>query len=178
MIGGLSLGCFFFGQYRAGVEGLVGEEALRLARTMAFATLSLSQLFHAFNLRHPTRSIFSLGLFSNPYLVGAFVIGFVLQGTVITLPGLAGFFKVVTLGWGDWLIVLLFSAFALTINEIAKIFLRARAGEALGLEQGSPSALDFTLRARQQRRARKEVHGNPHIRILWSRRVHPEGYRE
>jgi Ca2+-transporting ATPase len=129
VIGGLSLGCFFLGQYRAGVEGLAGEEALKLARTMAFATLSLSQLFHAFNLRHSTRSIFSLGLVSNPYLVGAFVLGFILQGAVITLPGLADFFKVATLGWGDWLIVLLFSAFALTINEIAKVFLRARAAK-------------------------------------------------
>ncbi|HOX30765.1 MAG TPA: cation-translocating P-type ATPase [Spirochaetales bacterium] len=124
VIGGLSLGCFFLGQYRAGIEGLAGEEALTLARTMAFATLSLSQLFHAFNLRHPTRSVFSLGLLSNPYLVGAFVLGFALQGVVITLPGLASFFKVATLGAGDWLIVLAFSAFALAINELAKLLRR------------------------------------------------------
>src|SRR5438093_9669594 len=44
---------------------------LRGPRTLAFTTLSLAQLAHAFNCRSDTRSIFELGWTSNPRLIAA-----------------------------------------------------------------------------------------------------------
>jgi len=129
IIGGLSIGAFFLGLYRAGVEGLVGDDALQEARTMAFCVLSLSQLFHAFNLRHPNKSLFSLGVLTNKFLVGAWVVGFFLQCTIVLIPSLAAFFKVTVLNLEDWLIVLGLSIFAWVINEIIKIFKRAYAAK-------------------------------------------------
>ncbi|MEN6297746.1 MAG: cation transporting ATPase C-terminal domain-containing protein, partial [Rectinema sp.] len=126
VIGALALSAFFIGMNRATVEGLTGDAALKLARTMAFATLSLSQLFHAFNLRHPTRSLFSIGIFGNRYLVGAFVAGCLLQVLVIMIPPFAGFFKVTGLGAMDWLIVLLLAVFTITLNEVVKVFKRRK----------------------------------------------------
>jgi Ca2+-transporting ATPase len=127
IIGALALSAFFIGMRRASIEGLSGDAAVTLARTMAFACLSLAQLFHAFNLRHPTKSLFSIGPFSNHYLVGAFIVGGLLQVLVITIPLFADFFKVAVLGVTDWLIVLLLAVFTITLNEIVKIFRRRKA---------------------------------------------------
>ena len=91
------------------------------AQTMAFAVLSLSQLFHAFNLRHRKYSIFKTGFFSNPYLVGALVAGAVLQAGVICLPPLAEVFKVKILNLTDWGLILVFATAPLVFNELLKL---------------------------------------------------------
>ncbi len=127
VIGGISIGAFFLGLWRAGIEGLTGEAAVALGRTMSFASLSLSQLFHSFNLRHRTRSIFSVGILGNRYLVGAFFLGFLLQAVIIVVPALADFFKVTCICGTDWLIVFALSSLALFVNEIAKFFQRKAA---------------------------------------------------
>ena len=63
------------------------------AATMAFATLTLARLFHGFNCRSK-RSIFSLGLLSNLYSVGAFVLGCLLLELVLFVPALHSLFCV------------------------------------------------------------------------------------
>ncbi len=63
------------------------------AATMAFATLTLARLFHGFNSRSK-RSIFSLGLLSNLYSVGAFVLGCLLLSLVLFVPALHSLFCV------------------------------------------------------------------------------------
>ena len=131
LIGVLALAAFFIGDARARVEGYSGNFVVQLGRTMAFATLSLSQLFHAFNLRNQTKSIFQIGPFSNRSLVGAFVVGLLLQVLVIAIPQAAEFFKVTTLGWVDWLIVAALAVFPITANEIVKVFLRRKENSAL-----------------------------------------------
>ena len=51
----------------------IDEDALLHAQTMAFVVLSFSQLVHSFNLRSRTKSIFSIGIFTNKYLVFSFL---------------------------------------------------------------------------------------------------------
>lgn len=63
------------------------------AATMAFATLTLARLFHGFNCRSK-RSIFSLGLLSNLYSVGAFVLDCLLLSLVLFVPALHSLFCV------------------------------------------------------------------------------------
>jgi Ca2+-transporting ATPase len=111
MVGGLTLAAFRSG-YHAD---------LITAQTMAFAVLALSQLVHSFNVRSNRRSIFRIGFFSNPQLVGAICISALLQISVITVPFLAGIFDVVTLSASQWLIVLLLSLAPLFIVEMAKL---------------------------------------------------------
>lgn len=64
-----------------------------LATTMAFATLTLSRLFHGFNCRADS-SVFKLGLSSNKYSVYAFLAGVALLLLVLFVPGLNGVFLV------------------------------------------------------------------------------------
>ncbi len=66
------------------------------ASTMAFATLTLARLFHGFNCRGD-KSIFRLGLFSNPAGIGAFVLGVLLLSLVLFVPALHTLFAVSSL---------------------------------------------------------------------------------
>ena len=88
-------------------------------RTMAFAVLSLSQLVHAFNMRSE-HSLTQISLGSNPFLVGAFLAGCMLQVGVITAEPLAEIFKVCPLECREWIIVAGLSLMPLPVVEMEK----------------------------------------------------------
>lgn len=71
--------------------GLV--ESARVASTMAFATLTLSRLFHGFNCRSK-KPLSRIGLFSNKWSLAAFFIGVALLALVIFAPFMHGLFLV------------------------------------------------------------------------------------
>ena len=93
--------------------------SLTVGRTMAFAVLSLSELVHAFNMRSE-HSVIKAGLFKNVYLALAFVLGLVLEVSVITVPALANIFNVTSLDFVQWLITLVLSLMPLLIIELQK----------------------------------------------------------
>lgn len=95
------------------------ENGHRIGRTMAFAVLSISQLVHAFNMR-TEHSIFSISLFSNRYLVGAFLIGTLLQVGVIMLPQVSTIFQVQPLNGMQWAIVAGMSIVPIFVVELEK----------------------------------------------------------
>lgn len=66
------------------------------AMTMAFATLTLSRLFHGFNCRED-RSILRMGLSGNPASLAAFGVGVLLLLAVLLIPALHGLFLVADL---------------------------------------------------------------------------------
>lgn len=114
MIGALALLAFVLG---------VTNWDMSVGRTMAFCVLSMSQLVHAFNMRSE-HSVFSVGLFSNMYLVGALAVGVALQCTVVSLPLLSSLFKVTPLSGVQWIIVAALSIAPLVIVEAQKLFTR------------------------------------------------------
>lgn len=88
--------------------------------TMAFATLGLIQLAHSFNVRSNTKSIFQIGLASNPYLLLANLVSGLLLVLVIILPGVNDIFKVDHLTLAQWGIVIAASFSIIPIVEIVK----------------------------------------------------------
>ncbi len=68
--------------------GLTAHEVSRSKLTMVFTMLALSPLSHAFNCRSRTASIFRLGLFTNPLLVGAVVISGLIHLLSLAVPAL------------------------------------------------------------------------------------------
>jgi P-type Ca2+ transporter type 2C len=98
----------------------IEKEGLVRARTGAFIVLSCSQLFHAFNCRSMTRSLFKLGVFSNMKLIYAAAASFFLQVVVINVPVLRTIFKVEQLSLADWGLVLAVSSFPLWAMEAVK----------------------------------------------------------
>lgn len=102
----------------------IDEDALLHAQTMAFVVLSFSQLVHSFNLRSRTKSIFSIGIFTNKYLVFSLLIGVLMQVCIISIPPLANIFGVHALTMRDWGFVLLLSLIPLVVNEFIKLVKR------------------------------------------------------
>lgn len=92
---------------------------LTVARTMAFATLSISQLVHVFNMR-TEKSIFAEDIFSNAYIILAFVTCFILQAGVIMIRPLSEIFHVKPLAAIQWMIVIFLSLVPILIVEIEK----------------------------------------------------------
>jgi len=125
LIGVATLVAFYMGLrefgYHLGAHD-ISTDAMTYARTMAFVVLAASQLLYSFTMRSTTKSIFQVGLLSNLYLVGAVVLGFILQFAVITIPFLASAFKVHNLSFSDWGLVFLLALIPLTVNELIKLF--------------------------------------------------------
>lgn len=97
------------------------------ALTMAFLTLGLIQLFHAFNSKYIHQSIFSRHTFSNKWFNWAIVISAVVMAAV-ELPFMTKFFDVTELNSLQWLIVLAAGICMIIIVEIVK-FCQRQAGQ-------------------------------------------------
>ena len=91
---------------------------------MAFATLGLVQLVHSLNARSNEKSLFSIGVFTNRYLIGAILISAIMQVAVIVIPFLNTIFKVVQLGMNQWMVVIVASFVIIPLVEVAKIVLK------------------------------------------------------
>ncbi|PWX59455.1 ATPase, partial [Clostridium perfringens] len=90
LIGGITLFAFKLG------ERLYADSLIH-AQTMAFVVLSVSQLFLSLSLRSNIKSAFSLGIFSNKYLVYSILLGIFLQVIIISISFIANIFKVTPL---------------------------------------------------------------------------------
>ena len=129
MIGVLTLIAYFIGsRVFAPVPG-VGLAAMfmtptenaniPLGETMAFATLALSQLVHAFNVRS-SHSLFQVGFHTNKYMIGAFFASLALMLVVLLIPFLQGIFEITVMTAAQWGIVVGLALAPLVIVEIAK----------------------------------------------------------
>lgn len=98
---------------------LPGSGDALYARTMAFVTLIMFQIFNVFNTRSDTRSAFS-GLFRNRWLWGGVALSIVLQFVVIYVPFLQVAFDTMPLSALDWLICTLVASSVLWLGELLK----------------------------------------------------------
>lgn len=95
---------------------------IKIGTTMAFATLSISQLVHAFNIKSE-KSIFKINVFNNVYLILALIIGVLLQMSVIMIPIFADIFKVVPLSTESIIIVFGLCLLPIFIVEVEKLLI-------------------------------------------------------
>ncbi len=96
-------------------------------QTALFSTLALSQMGLALAVRSGLDSLFRLGVFSNPPLLGGVFLTFVLQLAVIYLPFLQNFFTTTTLPYGEFAAVLAGSSAIFWWVELEKLVFRLRA---------------------------------------------------
>ena len=111
MFGLLSLASFYIG-YASG--------SMETARTMAFITLSLSQVVHAFNMRS-NHSLFKVGAFGNKKLNLACLSSVLLVAFVIFTPGVMTAFSTVYLQPIQYLISLGLAFVPFVVMEISKL---------------------------------------------------------
>ena len=110
MLGMLTLLSFSIGNHLYSVE---------VGRTMAFVSLGILELVHSFNIRSE-ESIFKMGLFKNKYLIGAFILGTLLQILVVIVPTFAEVFKLVPLTGNQWIYTAIISMLPIVVMEIQK----------------------------------------------------------
>ena len=95
------------------------------ALTMAFATLGLIQLLHAFNVKSVYQSIFKVGLFKNKTFNWSIPVAFVLLMATIIVPGFNKLFHVSHLSLTQWLAVMIGSLLIVVLVEIVKAVQRS-----------------------------------------------------
>ena len=121
--GGVTLFVYWYATHAAGWGVPTGE-------TMAFATLGLIQLFHAFNVKSVYKSLATVGAFKNKMFNIAIVVSALMLLSVLVVPGLTTVFSVTVLNLEQWLVVLAAAFSIVPFVEIAKAIMRA-----MGLDQ-------------------------------------------
>ena len=94
---------------------------------MVFTVLCLTQLGHVLAIRSEKESLFTTGIFSNKYLLGAVVLTFALQMATIYVPVLNPIFKTEPLTVNELLFTLVLSSAVFFSVEIEKLVKRRRA---------------------------------------------------
>jgi Ca2+-transporting ATPase len=110
--------------YRLGMHWFPGDSSM--PRTMAFATLTLSELFRAYTARSEYHSVFKIGLFSNKYMQYAVLSSLAILALIFYVPGLQPVFDTYPLTPGHWLDILPLALLAATVAEATKLALRRR----------------------------------------------------
>ena len=122
MLGMLTLVAFSVGNNLYGLE---------VGRTMAFVAMAMLELVHSFNVKSE-ESIFKVGILENKYLIGAFILGTLLQVVVVMVPAFASVFSLVSLTGTQWLYTLGISTLPVIIIEAQKLLdSRLKAGRGV-----------------------------------------------
>lgn len=127
--------------------GLVdGTGTITEARTLAFTTLVLAQLFNCFNARSDRVSAFH-HLFTNPLLWMAIGVSLALQVAVVYIPFLNDAFDTTAIGATDWLLCAGLASFVLWADELRKLAARSRRN---AVEHSSPEIRQGRLRTTRE----------------------------
>jgi Ca2+-transporting ATPase len=112
---------------------------LSRARMVAFCVTAFAQLFFALGCRSQRYAMPQLGLWSNPYLLGALAVSSLLQLSVVFLPFTQTVFDTGQhLTW-EWGLILFLAVLPVTIVELIKLGWLAFHAQPLGSE-GSPDS--------------------------------------
>jgi Ca2+-transporting ATPase len=101
--------------------------ALRQWQTMVFTTLVIAQLSQALALRSESQTLASLGIFSNPYMIGTIAATLIVQLLVVYLPAFNRFLHTEPLPLADLALCLGLGLVVLPVIEIHKLIRRSRA---------------------------------------------------
>jgi Ca2+-transporting ATPase len=127
---GLGIHAIWVGFLMAGIVLFVQAWSIRTEhahwQTMVFTVLSLTQLGHVLAIRSEKESLFTIGLFSNKFLIGAVVFTFILQMATIYVPALNPIFKTEPLTLPELAFTLILSSVIFFAVEIEKLFKRRR----------------------------------------------------
>ncbi|MEK9132181.1 MAG: cation-translocating P-type ATPase C-terminal domain-containing protein, partial [Patescibacteria group bacterium] len=108
-------------------QSLSTDSALYIeSATMAFVTLTLLQMAHAFNSRSSEVSIFRIKFFENMYLIAAVLASTLATVAVVQIPFFHKYLKTTSLTLKEWLVILALSISVIAFEEIRKILNRPK----------------------------------------------------
>ncbi len=126
----LFLGTFLLFLWELNVAG----SSLEKARTVAFATIIMFELFHVFNARSLHITAFNKYFFSNKYIFLAILTSFTLMMFTIYTELGNTIFETVPLYLNDWVVILFVSLSVLLISEITKMLIKSEFEEQTTLQ--------------------------------------------
>jgi len=97
-----------------------GTLGISKARTVAFTTVVMFQMFYVLSSRSFKHTVFSIGALKNRKLLAAVAISILLQASVIYIPPIAAIFRTVPLDIMDWVIIVGISSSVFIIIESMK----------------------------------------------------------
>jgi Ca2+-transporting ATPase len=110
------------GAFRIGLAWF--PEQIDHARTMAFATLSISELLRAYTARSERHNIWQIGIFANRFLQYGVLASLAIQLLIIYLPALDPVFNTTALQARDWLVIVPLILLPAAVAEVSKMVLR------------------------------------------------------
>lgn len=117
----MTLAAYFIGHYmESGKWEIVNSHD---GMTMAFLTLSMTEIFHSFNMRSRRQSIFSLNT-RNVFLWGAMIVSLLCTTAVIYVPFLANAFGFEVISLAEYAVAMGISILVIPIVEIVKLIQR------------------------------------------------------
>lgn len=102
------------------------ENQIEHWQTMVFTVLVFAQLFHSLAVRSDSESLFTLGLFSNPFLIIAITISVILQLALIYVPALNTLFRTQALPISDLGLCALIASLVFIAVELEKLLTRRK----------------------------------------------------
>jgi Ca2+-transporting ATPase len=99
---------------------------------VGFTTMAAFQWFQAFNARSHARSVFSIGLFTNRWVLWGVAAAVLLQIGAVHTPVGQLLFGTVGLAWIDWLWILLASSTIWLADELRKLLQASGRGPRTG----------------------------------------------
>jgi len=100
--------------------------SLDLGETMAFVTLSVSELLRAYTARSENVTIFKIGVFSNPMMNWAVLASLVLIIAVVYVPFLQPIFNTTAIDTIHWLMILPLILLPSIVAELSKVLIARR----------------------------------------------------
>lgn len=94
--------------------------------TMAFLTLSLLEIMHAYSIRDRKKSVFQMKA-NNRFLLITFFISSLLTIAVVTVPALRMIFSFEAISFKEFVIALVIAAIIIPVEEIGKLIKRRKA---------------------------------------------------
>jgi len=129
-IGILTVGAYFWTLMSQGWhwgETLDPDSYLYMnASTLTFALLVLIQMVNAYNSRSSSQSVFSMGIFSNLYLLGSVFISIGVVYLLVEVPFFQSWLNTTGLEWYEWIIIMAASFSILVVEELRKFVVRLR----------------------------------------------------
>jgi Ca2+-transporting ATPase len=123
----VTLGAFAIGRF-------IDPEHIEFAETMAFVTLSVSELFRAYTARSEFYPLVKIGFFKNKVMNIAVIGSMVMILLVVYVPFLQPIFDTTALGWAQWLEILPLVLIPSIAAEVTKVFLLKKIHKNQGAE--------------------------------------------
>ncbi|MDO8023767.1 MAG: cation-transporting P-type ATPase [Pigeon pea little leaf phytoplasma] len=119
---GLMLGIIVFGSAILGYYSH-SIDNFKYGQTFAFMVLAFSQLFHAWNFRSLSKSIFSIKTKNNFFII-YFIISFAIQFIILFIPVFQKYFNLAKLSFWDISIIIVISLIPILVVELFKKYFK------------------------------------------------------